>query len=119
MLCFLNQLTEFTYQHEPWTGVIAADSLTWLDTIRGVSRNEYGIAYEDISSEGLPLETLSPEWDIVTNIYGKQYCSDGYEVMRGVITILLTFADNIGYIQHSYIYVSCKCIVMIQGRITN
>jgi hypothetical protein len=28
MLCFLNQLTEFTYQHEPWTGVIAADSLT-------------------------------------------------------------------------------------------
>jgi hypothetical protein len=68
MLCFLKRLAEFTYQHEPWTGVLATDSLSLLDTIRGVCRDDHGIAYEDIRSEGLPLETLSPEWDIVMNI---------------------------------------------------
>jgi hypothetical protein len=68
MLCFLQRLAEFTYQHEPWPGAIATDSLSFIDTIRGVYRSKHGIAYEDIQSEGLPLETLNLEWDIVIDI---------------------------------------------------
>lgn len=71
MLSFLKRLAEFTYKHEPWHGVIATDSLSLIDTILGVTRNEFGVANLDsleVEPVQLPLAPLSPEWDLVVNI---------------------------------------------------
>ena len=35
LLCFLRRLHEFTAQRDPWRGVLATDSQSLLDTIRG------------------------------------------------------------------------------------
>ena len=67
MLSFLRRLAEFTSQHEPWTGIIATDSLSLVDTIRGVRRNDKECADRDIP--GQPLDpAVSPEWDLVNLI---------------------------------------------------
>ena len=42
MLCFFRRLAEYTHQHEPWTGILATDSLRLIDTIRGVRRDAFG-----------------------------------------------------------------------------
>ncbi|KAI2491344.1 hypothetical protein MHU86_23226 [Fragilaria crotonensis] len=68
MLCFLKR---FTSQYEPRQGVIATDSLSLIDTIRGVTRNEFGIEDRDPLEPDpvrLPLDPLSPEWDLLVNI---------------------------------------------------
>jgi hypothetical protein len=33
MVCFLRRLAEFTTQMEPWTGILATDSKSLLETI--------------------------------------------------------------------------------------
>ena len=70
MLCFLRpRLAEFTTQHEPWKGIIATDSLSLIDTIRGVRRDDFGCVHEeDKVLAGQPLDPLSPEWDLVNLI---------------------------------------------------
>ncbi|KAI2500299.1 hypothetical protein MHU86_14179 [Fragilaria crotonensis] len=72
MLSFLKRLAEFTYQHEQWHGIIATDSLSLIDTIRGIKRTELGVVDDDLvrpeNSALLPLDPLSPEWDIVALI---------------------------------------------------
>lgn len=72
MQCFLKRLAEFTYQHEPWHGVIATDSLSSIDTLRGTKRkgmgSEVGAPSDQDEPVQLPLDPLSPEWDLVVNI---------------------------------------------------
>ena len=66
MLCFLRRLAEYTHQHEQWKGIIATDSLSLIDTIRGVRRDDFGCEHEeDKVLAGQPLDPLSPEWDLV------------------------------------------------------
>ncbi|KAI2502879.1 hypothetical protein MHU86_11548 [Fragilaria crotonensis] len=71
MLCFLKRLAEFTYQHEPWQGTLATDSLSLVDTVLGIKRRRTLV--EEVMSEQdepvqLPLDPLSPEWDLIVNI---------------------------------------------------
>lgn len=71
MLCFLKRLAEFKFQYEPWQGNIAMDSLSLLDTIHGISRNDSGLVKGEILKQELvllPLDPLLPEWDLLVNI---------------------------------------------------
>jgi hypothetical protein len=66
LLLFLTRLAEFIQIHEPWTGIIATDSKSLIDTVRHPSagRNTEGPA----STYKRPLDPLSPEWDIVIGV---------------------------------------------------
>jgi hypothetical protein len=69
ILRFLRRLAEFTTQMEPWTGILATDSLSLLDTITDKptestpGANKFGkrkrIAHLDVKC---------PEWDLVSSI---------------------------------------------------
>ena len=69
MLCFLKRLAEFTYQHEPWQGIIATDSLSLVDTLQGKTRDDLGISIEEEPVPvDWPLDPLCAEWDLLINI---------------------------------------------------
>ena len=71
MLSFLKRLAEFTHQHTPWQGLLATDSLSLIDTIRGSKKHALGhVASADFEPEQvlLPLDPLCPEWDLIVNI---------------------------------------------------
>jgi hypothetical protein len=70
MLCFLKRLAEFTYQHEPWQGALATDSLSLVDTVLGIKRKltPTEAAASEPEPVQLPLDPLSPEWDLIVNI---------------------------------------------------
>ncbi|KAI2511241.1 hypothetical protein MHU86_3207 [Fragilaria crotonensis] len=70
MLCFLKRLAEFTYQHEPWCGTLATDSLSLVETVLGIKRKPSVMeaAVSEPEPVQLPLDPLSPEWDLIVNI---------------------------------------------------
>ena len=67
LLCFLRRLSEFTQAHEPWTGTLATDSKSLIDTIYGPKYLQLG--HIQATDFRRPLDPLSPEWDVV---YGVQ-----------------------------------------------
>ncbi|KAI2493087.1 hypothetical protein MHU86_21471 [Fragilaria crotonensis] len=72
ILCFLKRLAEFTYQYEPWQGILATDSLSLIDTIRGVTRHDMGEAVDEAHLAHdptlVPLDPFIPDWDLLVNI---------------------------------------------------
>lgn len=72
ILCFLKRLAEFTYQYEPWQGILATDSLSLIDTIRGVTRHDMGetldVEYLAHDPTLVPLDPFIPDWDLLVSI---------------------------------------------------
>jgi hypothetical protein len=66
LLSFLKRLQEFTYLHEPLHGIIATDSKSLVDTIRGPHRVQIGPSPANVYHR--PLDPLSPEWDVIFGI---------------------------------------------------
>lgn len=63
---------EFTFQYEPWQGILATDSLSLLDTMHGISGNDSGLVEGEILKQELvllPLNPLVPEWDSLVNTF--------------------------------------------------
>ena len=71
ILCFLRRLGEFTGIFEPWEGIsiatsIATDSLSLLDTIRGICAEDITKTLEDMpETTRAPLDPMSANWDVV------------------------------------------------------
>ena len=71
MLCFLRRLREFTGhdQGDPWTGILATNSLSLLDTLKGVKMDDIPHGLEDMPERiNAPLDPLSAAWDVVEKI---------------------------------------------------
>ena len=66
LLCLLQRQAKYIQLHEPWHGVIATDSKSLIDTIRGPSQHHIGHSPGTVYQR--PLDPLSPEWDVVVGI---------------------------------------------------
>ena len=64
LLCFLHRLAEYINLHEPWHGIIATDSKSLVDTVRGKVRPELNNQTTKVPWRR-PLDPLSSEWDVV------------------------------------------------------
>ena len=68
-LRFLIRLREFCQMHERWTGIVATDSQSLLDTLAGeTSLDENRNVPVDLDFNRVVLDVLSPEWDILIEI---------------------------------------------------
>ena len=68
ILCYLRRLAEFTTNVEPWTGILATDSQSLLETItvpppKGAAGDLYGQL-----KELRHLDVKCPEWDLLSSI---------------------------------------------------
>jgi exonuclease III len=66
LLVFLQRLAEFINLHGEWSGTIATDSKSLIDTIRGPNTQNPGRTSGTVYRR--PLDPLSPEWDVVIGI---------------------------------------------------
>ena len=66
LLCQLQHLAEYIQLHEPWHGVIATDSKSLIDKVRGPCHHHNGHSQGTVYQQ--PLDPLSPEWDVVVGI---------------------------------------------------
>lgn len=69
ILCFLRRLAEFTTQVEPWTGILATDSQSLLDTIT-VKPPKGDVASPQYAHRKhvAHLDVKCPEWDLLSSI---------------------------------------------------
>ena len=68
-LRFLIRLREFCQMHERWSGIIATDSQSLLDTLAGdTALDENRNVPVDLDFNRVVLDVLSPEWDILIEI---------------------------------------------------
>ena len=70
IFCFLRRLSEFIgHRGDPWEGILATDSLSLLDTLRGVKIDDVPSGCEEMpESVEAPLDPMSAEWDVVGKI---------------------------------------------------
>ena len=66
LLCLLQRLAKYIQLHEPWHGVIATDSKSLIDKVRGPCHHHNGHSQGTVYQQ--PLDPLSPEWDVVVGI---------------------------------------------------
>ncbi|KAI2499830.1 hypothetical protein MHU86_14647 [Fragilaria crotonensis] len=68
-LRFLIRIREFCQMHERWTGIVATDSQSLLDTLSGeTSLDENHNVPIDLDFSRVVLDVLIPEWDILIEI---------------------------------------------------
>jgi hypothetical protein len=71
MLVFLRRVAEFTSKHEPWTGTLATDSKSLLQTLRGKPTTPIHPGLDApfrIADEAVLLDVLQPDWDVLIEI---------------------------------------------------
>ena len=66
LLSFLKRLAEFTQLHEPWTGILATDSKSLIDTVSNPSPCPQSQAQSPFYKR--PLDPLSPDSDIAIGV---------------------------------------------------
>ena len=80
LLVFLKRLAEYIQLHEPWKGIIATDSKSIIDTVRGTIREQSDPS--KLSLYQRPLNPLSPEWDVVVGIQNLLTEMPGLEIQH-------------------------------------
>ena len=66
LLIFLQRIAEYTQRHESWEGILATDSKSIIDTVKGKQRSHP--ESQQRAPYQRPINPLSPEWDVVIGI---------------------------------------------------
>jgi hypothetical protein len=66
LLRFLTRLAEYTGKFDEWTGIIATDSKSILDTLFGVEQSKKDC--QEAIKKFMEIKTLSPDWEVVVEL---------------------------------------------------
>lgn len=71
LVLYLRRVAEFTSRHEPWIGIIATDSKSLLQTLKGKPTTPIHPGLDDpflLEGKAVRLDVLQPDWDVLIEI---------------------------------------------------